>query len=152
MHHVFVAVPVFVLLVVLGGSSIATAQLRAPAQWVQAQSSDTINAQGDNAYDRKDYAEAMRLYRQAASMGNATAEANMGFLYAKGYGVPQDYAQSVHWYLMAAKKGQREAQHNLALKYWHGQGVARDETQARYWMQKSAAADDTDAQKWLSEH
>lgn len=152
MRHAVVAVPVFALLFVLGGSHTVAARSRAPVQWAQAQSSDTINAQGDNAYDRKDYAEAMRLYRQAAAMGNATAEANIGFLYAKGYGVPQDYAQSVHWYLMAAQKGQREAQHNLALKYWNGQGVAKDPTQARYWMQKSAAAGDPDAQKWLSEH
>ena len=126
MRHTFVAVPAFALLFILGGSVTAAAQSRAPVQWAQAQSSDAINAQGDNAYDRKDYAEAMRLYRQAAAMGNATAEANVGFLYAKGYGVPQDYAQSVHWYLMAAEKGQREAQHNLALKYWNGQGVAKD--------------------------
>ncbi|MDE1904171.1 MAG: sel1 repeat family protein [Alphaproteobacteria bacterium] len=152
MRHAFVAVPVFALLLALNSGSTAAAQSHPPVQWAQAQSSDAINQQGDNAYDRKDYAEAMRLYRQAAAMGNATAEANVGFLYAKGYGVPQDYAQSVHWYLMAAEKGQREAQHNLALKYWNGQGVAKDPAQARYWMQKSAAAGDPDAQKWLSEH
>ena len=151
MRHAFIAVPVFALLCVLSSFS-ATVQSRAPAQWAQAQSSDDINQQGDNAYDRKDYVEAMRLYRQAATMGNALADANIGFLYAKGYGVPQDYAQSVHWYLMAAEKGQREAQHNLALKYWDGLGVAKDPAQARYWMQKSAAAGDTDAQQWLKDH
>jgi len=152
MRRAFVVVPVFALSFVLSSSFTAVAQLRAPVQWAQAQSSDAINDQGDNAYDRKDYTEAMRLYRQAAAMGNATAEANVGFLYAKGYGVQQDYAQSVHWYLMAAEKGQREAQHNLALKYWNGQGVAKDPTQARYWMQKSAAAGDTEAQTSLTEH
>jgi len=97
MRHAFVVVPVFALSFVLSNSFTAVAQLRAPVQWAQAQSSDAINDQGDNAYDRKDYTEAMRLYRQAAAMGNATAEANVGFLYAKGYGVQQDYAQSVHW-------------------------------------------------------
>ena len=152
MRRAFVAVPVFALLFVLSSSLTVAAQSPAPVRWAQAQSSDAINQQGDNAYDRKNYAEAMRLYRQAASMGNATAEANIGFLYAKGYGVPQDYAQSVHWYLMAAEKGQRDAQHNLALKYWNGQGVTKDPTQAHYWMQKSAAAGDPDAQKWLSKH
>ena len=152
MRHAFVAVPVFALLCALSSGSTAAAQSHTPVKWTQAQSSDAINQQGDNAYDRKDYAEAMRLYRQAAAMGNVTAEANIGFLYAKGYGVPQDYAQSVHWYLMAAEKGQPEAQHNLALKYWNGLGVAKDPTQARYWMQKSAAAGDQDAQKWLTEH
>lgn len=152
MRYAFVAVLAFALSCFLSSSFTTAAQSRASVQWAQAQSSDAINQQGDNAYDRKDYAEAMRLYRQAAAIGNATAEANIGFLYAKGYGVSQDYAQSVHWYLMAAEKGQPEAQHNLALKYWNGQGVTKDPTQARYWMQKSAAAGDQDAQKWLGEH
>jgi len=96
MRHAFVAVPVLALLFFLGADVTAAAQSRAPVQWAQAQSSDAINAQGDTAYERKDYTEAMRLYRQAAAMGNATAEANVGFLYAKGFGVPQDYAASVH--------------------------------------------------------
>lgn len=152
MRHAFVAVPVLALLFVLSSSFTAVAQSRAPVQWAQAVSPEDANRRGDDAYDRKDYVEAMRWYRQSAAQGYALGEANIGFLYAKGYGVPQDFKEAVHWYLMAVEKGQREAQHNLALKYWTGEGVAKDPKQARYWMQKSAAAGDPDAQKWLSEH
>jgi len=152
MHRSFIAAPAVAVLLALSAGDSAAAQTYVPDQLAQALSPHDANQRGDEAYDHKNYAEAMRWYRQASAQGYAVAEANIGFLYAKGYGVPQDYAQSVHWYLMAAEKGQREAQHNLALKYWNGQGVTKDPTQARYWMQKAAVNGDPDAQKWLQQH
>jgi TPR repeat protein len=141
-----------VLLAALGVSAPSVAQSLAPTQLAQAVSGEEANRRGDAAYDRKDYAEAMRWYRLSAKEGYALGEANIGFLYAKGLGVKQDFKESVRWYLRAAEKGQIEAQHNLALKYFNGQGVAKDEAQARYWMEKSAAGGDADAKQWLADH
>jgi hypothetical protein len=139
-------------LMALGASVPAGAQTDASTQLAQAVSPADANRRGDDAYERKDYAEAMRWYRQAADQGYALGQANIGFLYAKGLGVPQNLAESVRWYRMAAEQGQIEAQHNLALKYERGEGVAKDMAQARYWMEKSAAGGDAHAQQWLREH
>lgn len=136
----------------LGVGAPSVAQSRAPTQLAQAVSGEEANRRGDAAYDRKDYAEAMRWYRIAANEGYALGEANIGFLYAKGFGVQQDFKESVRWYLMAAEHGQVEAQHNLGLKYANGQGVAQDMAQARYWMEKSAAGGDAAAKQWLADH
>jgi len=44
------------------------------------------------AYQRGDYATAVRLWRPPAEQGNAEAQYNLGVMYAEGDGVPQDYA------------------------------------------------------------
>jgi len=152
MRFCLVLAPLAVLLSVVGASAPSHAQSLTPTQLAQAVSGEEANRRGDAAYDRKDYAEAMRWYRLSAKEGYALGEANIGFLYAKGFGVKQDFKESVRWYRMAAEKGQIEAQHNLALKYFNGQGVAKDLAQARYWMEKSAAGGDADAKQWLADH
>jgi hypothetical protein len=47
----------------------------------------------------------MRWYRLAADQGNAAAEANIGWLYAGGLGVPKDLAQARTWMQKGAAKG-----------------------------------------------
>ncbi len=44
----------------------------------------------ESAYQRDDYALAAQLIRSLAAQGNATAQFNLGVLYANGQGVPQD--------------------------------------------------------------
>ncbi len=144
--------PVAALLLVLGAGLPAGAQNNPRTEIAQNVSGAEANKRGDDAYERKDYAEAMRWYRISAQQGYPTGEANIGYLYAKGFGVPQNWEEAVYWYRLAAEHGQREAQHNLALRYQNGEGVAKDMGKARYWMQKSAAQGDDDAQKWLREH
>lgn len=140
----------FALAVIAGTAAVA--QTAAPLVTAQAVSPEEANRRGDNAFDRKDYAEAMRWYRQAADQGYPTGEANIGYLYSKGFGVKQDFGEAVYWYRRAAEKGQVEAQHNLGLRYANGEGVPRDMAKARYWMEKSAANGDDDAKKWLATH
>ncbi len=52
---------------------------------------DDLDA-GFNAYYRGDYATALRIFRQLAEQGNASAQYNLGVMYFRGQGVAQDYA------------------------------------------------------------
>ena len=61
--------------------------------------------QGNTARENKGYAEAMRLYREAADTGNATAMNNIGHLYQSGSGVSSDYGEALRWYRLAADRG-----------------------------------------------
>jgi TPR repeat protein len=45
-------------------------------------------AAGLGAYERGDYATALREFRPLAERGNPGAQFNLGQLYAKGHGVP----------------------------------------------------------------
>jgi hypothetical protein len=46
----------------------------------------------------KDYAEALRWYRQAADQGDSASRDGLGRMYFSGVGVKQDYAESARWY------------------------------------------------------
>ena len=85
--------------------------------------------------------------RKAADQGFASAQFNLGVMYANGQGVPQDYAAAVSWYRKAAEQGHASAQNNLGLMYGKGQGVTQDYVQAHMWWNLAAAKGDTDAVK-----
>ena len=99
------------------------------------------------AYDKGDFATALRLWRPLAEQGDALAQSNLGIMYAKGEGVPQDYAAAVKWYRLAADQGHASAQSNLGAMYDNGQGVPQDYVQAHKWWNLAAVAGDKDAIK-----
>jgi len=72
---------------------------------------------GVNAYQRGDYATALRIIRQIAAQGDATAQTSLGTMYLKGEGVPQDYAEAAKWYRKAADQGNASAQANIGVMY-----------------------------------
>ncbi len=53
---------------------------------------------GQAAFQRGDYAEALRLWRPLAGQGEAKAQYSVGKMYHKGQGAPQDDAQAVTWF------------------------------------------------------
>ena len=98
------------------------------------------------AYQRGDYATALRLLRPLAEQGVAGAQYNLGAMYDKGQGVRQDHTEAVKWYRRAAEQGDAEAQSNLGLMYSNGQGVPQDYAEAVKWYRKAAEQGDALAQ------
>ena len=94
---------------------------------------------GVAAYNRGDYATAIRELRPLAERGLAEAQLKLGIMYNKGEGVPQDYAKSLQWYRKAAEQGDAEAQSNLGLMYYDGKGVPQDYAQAHMWYNLAAS-------------
>ncbi len=90
------------------------------------------------AYNRGDYATALRLWRPLAEGGIATTQYNLGVMYAKGQGVRQDDAEAVKWYRLAAKQGHARAQYNLGVMYNEGRGVPQDYAEAVKWYRLAA--------------
>ena len=84
---------------------------------------------------RQDYAEALRLYQQAAVHHHAKAQTNLGIMYYNGQGVKKDPARAAHWFEQAAQQGDTKAQYNLACLYHHGYGVRQDNDAACHWLQ-----------------
>ena len=93
---------------------------------------------GMDAYDRGDYATAMREWSPLAKLGLAAAQFRLGQLYANGEGVPQDYVQARQWYEKAALQGDSSAQLNLGVLYENGNGVPKDYQLALFWYRRSA--------------
>ena len=98
------------------------------------------------AYERGDYAIAMLLFRPLAEQGNAQAQAQLGYMFNAGLGVPGDYEQAAAWYRRSAESGSAAGQYNLAVMYDKGHGVPQDYALAVLWYRKSASQGDADAQ------
>jgi TPR repeat protein len=87
---------------------------------------------------KRDYAQAMKLWLQAADKGDAIASFNLGALYEDGWGVKRDYAEAVKWYLKAAALGNAKAQRNIGRVYAGGWGVTQALEEAAKWYRRAA--------------
>jgi uncharacterized protein len=85
---------------------------------------------GEAAYKSGDYATAVRLLGPLAEQGDATAQYNLGVIYAFGRGVPQNFPLAATWYSKSADQGLPDAQYNLGFMYEKGLGVPQDYTEA----------------------
>ena len=95
--------------------------------------------EGMAAYNRGDYATALREWRPLAEQGVAEAQSRLGFMYTFGEGVSQDHAEAVKWYRKAAEQGYAKAQFNLGIMYDNGLGVPQDYAQAHMWFNFAAS-------------
>ena len=87
-----------------------------------------------DAYERKDYKEAFRLWLPLAEQGDAFAQSNLGVMYEIGSGVSQDDKEAVRWYRLSAEQGYATAQFFLGTMYDAGKGVQQDYVLAYMWM------------------
>jgi TPR repeat protein len=62
----------------------------------------------------RDYAQAVKWYRQAAAQKDPRAERNLGLMYLSGRGVPLDEPQGVAWLEKAAAQGDALAKASLS--------------------------------------
>jgi len=101
------------------------------------------------AYNKRNYATALRLMRQLAEQGVAPAQYKLGSWYSTGLGAPLDYATAVSWLRKAAEQGHAPAQTELGTLYRTGQGVPQDHVTAVSWYRRAADQGDAYAQKYL---
>src|SRR5690606_1428943 len=91
------------------------------------------------AYDRGDFAEAVRLWTPLARKGDVAAQFNLGLIYEKGRGVPADAARAAQYYLSAAESGHAKSAYNLGILHSRGAlGPNRDLDAAGKWLEVAA--------------
>ena len=76
---------------------------------------------------------------EAAYRGDARAQAWLGYLYARGMGVPQNFEKAVYWYHCAADRGQPHAQFLLGMAHDQGNGAPQDYVLAYAWTNQAVA-------------
>ncbi|MES1258890.1 MAG: tetratricopeptide repeat protein, partial [Acidobacteriota bacterium] len=90
------------------------------------------------AFREKDYATAYKEWKPAAEQGDASAQFNLGLMYARGLGVRQDIAEAMRLYQLSAAQGNAMAEYRLGFRYAHGWGVQQDYAEASRWYQMAA--------------
>lgn len=111
----------------------------APRQAIKTSGIDCAIRGGEYvAYDRSNYATALKVWLPLAEAGDKTAQTYVGEIYDKGLGTPPDYAQAAFWYRKAAEQGDSRAQLNYGFLYEKGLGVNKDPLAALTWYRKAS--------------
>lgn len=103
-------------------------------------------AEADAAFQKGDYARALRLARPLAEDGNPKAESILGFAYYRGRGAPQNDAEAAIWFKRAAEQGDAASRFTLGVMYGEGRGVPQDFAEAARWYRRAAEQGDPQAQ------
>lgn len=79
------------------------------------------------------------LWLPLAEEGVPKAQANVGWMYQSGKGMPKDLKKAYQWYLKAASQKHEIAQNNLGVMYEKGWGVKANLKRATYWYREAAS-------------
>ncbi len=92
---------------------------------------------GLDAYQRFDYATAMRKWMSLAEAGDPVVQYYFGVMYSIGNGVAQDYVQAHMWLSLAAAQGNEQAAQCLEIvaKGMAPAHVSEAERLAREWQE-----------------
>ena len=101
------------------------------------------------AQQTKELRKEFQRVKAKAEKGDASAQFDLGVMYANGDGIAKDKTEAVKWYRKAADQGHPTAQSNLGVMYDKGNGVAKDEAEAAKWYRKAADQGDVKAQNNL---
>jgi uncharacterized protein len=104
---------------------------------------------GYRAFERGDYAAALRDFRPLADRGIAKAQLAMGLSYLFGEGKLNNGTKAIFWIRKAAEQDFVPAQNMLGRLYANGQGVPEDRTAAHHWYLRASEQGDAQSQTQL---
>lgn len=114
---------------------VATLLLGATVGLAFAQTLEADMRTAAGAYERKDMATAVRIWKVWASQGDPEAQTLLGAMYWSGEGVPRDHKEAARLYRLAANKGYARAQNDIGFMLAFGEGVPpRDDVEAYKWL------------------
>ncbi|GAO55293.1 hypothetical protein NMD1_02403 [Novosphingobium sp. MD-1] len=121
------------------GIAIMAACAAVPVMSVHAQTTGSgananVVKSGVEAWQRQDFAGAVRQWEAAAARGDADAEFNLGQAYRLGKGVPQDMAKAEFYFGRAARKGHPQAGDNYGIVLFQ----SGRQTEALPWLNTAA--------------
>ncbi len=127
------------------GESQITARDSGSGSTTENVSADAQFKQGLEYYEKNDYSEAIKLFKNAAEQGNVSAQYKLGICYKNGFG---DYAEAMKWFRKAADQGNAEAQYELGYCYENRLG---NQNEAVVWYQKASDNGNEDAKKKIEQ-
>jgi uncharacterized protein len=103
--------------------------------------------EGSAAFDRKDYATALKEFTVLAEQGDALAAFYVATLFNQQGLYKLDPVEATKWYKMAAERGHPASARIMGYRYLNALGgVSKDEAQAVRWFKRAADLGDTQAQ------
>ena len=116
---------------------LATVFSFAFTSFAMAESAVDLFLQGVNAYNKGNYKQATKFYKQACDDGFAESCTNLGVLYDSGRGVKQNYTQAAKLYEQACDGDDAVGCFNLGVSYYNGQGKKQNFSTAKKYFGKA---------------
>ncbi len=118
-----------------------------PSGPLRATPDDILGAQ---AYDRHDYATALRILTPLADNGDPTAQYFVGVMALRGEGMARDTQRAVALLRQAASAGIADAQNYMARFYRRGENVPQGYDEAMKWYLLAAKQGYKNSQYWIA--
>lgn len=93
-----------------------------------------INLKQDSLFQKREYAQAVQNFQQAAKLGNLEAMFWYGDMLVKGLGIEKNEEKGNEILHEAADAGNNSAITMLGVNYWQGNGIKKNISQAYKWM------------------
>lgn len=106
--------------------------------------------EGRQAYEKGEYAKALKELRPLAEKGQSKAQTILGFLYFQGLGMPENHAEGLKWLRPAAEHGSAEAQFALGVIYAGGKAVPQNNAEAYKWFYLASAQGSEMAKRYMA--
>lgn len=106
------------------------------------QNASELNEQSKKFLETQEFDKAVPILKQAAALGNAESQYNLGYCYQAGIGVEQDSEKAVEWYSKSAEQGWNDGLYAMMMAYGNGSGVQQDFNKAFAYALKCAENDD----------
>ena len=110
-----------------------------------AQHAEELTIQSKELLNQEKFKEAIPILIEAAELGNAESQYNLGVCYQFGYGTDQNDSIATSWYLKSAVQGWTDGEYKMSYAYIKGTGIEKNEKKAFDYTFKCATKKDVNA-------
>jgi TPR repeat protein len=90
------------------------------------QNTSELNEQSKKLIETQEFDKAVPILKQAAELGNAESQYNLGYCYQAGIGVEKNSKKAIEWYSKSAEQGWNDGLYAMMMAYGSGHGVQQD--------------------------
>lgn len=109
-----------------------------------AQDAEELNERSKELLNQQKFEEAIPILSEAAELGNAESQYNLGVCYQFGYGIEKNDSIATSWYLKSAEQGWTDGEYKMSYAYIRGTGIEINEKKAFEYSLKCAAKKDVE--------
>ncbi|MDZ4149269.1 MAG: tetratricopeptide repeat protein [Flavobacteriaceae bacterium] len=89
-----------------------------------------LNEQAKKLIETQEFEKAVPILKQAAELGNAESQYNLGYCYRAGFGIDQNTEKGIYWFSKSADQGFNDGLYQMMMAYGNGDGVEQNYNKA----------------------
>jgi TPR repeat protein len=94
------------------------------------QNASELNEQAKKLIETQEFEKAVPILKQAAELGNAESQYNLGYCYRAGSGIEQNIEKGIYWFSKSADQGFNDGLYQMMMAYGNGDGVEQNYNKA----------------------